>query len=97
MTDQAVTPDTLTTEGVDASEPLIDPMELDAIFAEVLDALVMNAGMDLEAPIPDEPGVEPTPLTGKIVVNADTKARLVVDTDAQACAKLARFWGLVGD
>lgn len=98
MTDQAVSPDNLATGGTTgADEPLIDPMELEAIFVEVLDALLMNAGMDVEAPIPPEPGVEATPMTGKIIINADTKALLVVDTDAQACAKLARLWGLVGD
>ncbi len=89
MTDQAVTPDATT-------GPLIDPMELEAIFVEVLDALVMNAGMDLEAPIPPEPGIEATPITGTIIVHADTEAKLVVDTDAQTCARLARFWGLIG-
>lgn len=99
MTDQAVTPDTLSPDSAapGGNEPLIDPMELEAIFLEVLDALVMNAGLDLEAPIPPEPGIEATPITGKIVVHADVEARLVVDTDAQACAKLARFWSLVGD
>ncbi len=85
MTDQAL-----------SHGPLIDPMELEAIISEVLDALVMNAGIDLEAPIPPEPGVEATPLHGKIVIHADTEALLVVDADAQACAKLARCWGLIG-
>ncbi len=89
MTDQAVTPEAPT-------GPIIDPMELEAIFVEVLDALVMNAGGNLDAPIPPEPGVDATPMTGTIVVHADTEAKLVVDTDAQTCARLARFWGLVG-
>lgn len=89
MTDQAVTPDAPT-------GPIIDPMELEAIFVEVLDALVMNAGMDLDAPIPSEPGVDATPITGTIVVHADIEAKLVVDTDTQTCARLARFWGLIG-
>lgn len=85
MSDQAV-----------SQEPLIDPMELEAIIAEVLDALVMNAGMDLDAPIPPVAGVEATAVTGKIVVHADSEARLTIDSDAQACAKLASCWGLIG-
>lgn len=75
---------------------LIDPMELEEIITEVLDALMMNAGMDLEAPVPPEPGVEATPLSGEILIHADTEARLVIDTDAQVCAVLARFWEMVG-
>lgn len=89
MTDQAVTPDAPT-------GPIIDPVELEAIVREVLDALVTNAGMDPEAPIPPEPVIDPTPMTGTILVHADREAKLIVDTDAQACAKLARCWGLVG-
>ncbi|MEM9563894.1 MAG: chemotaxis protein CheX [Actinomycetota bacterium] len=93
MTDQALTPGAVS----DHAEPLIDPMELEAIIVEVLDALVMNAGMDLDTPIPDEPGVDASPIHGTIVVHADTEAMLVIETDAQVCAKLARCWGLIGD
>lgn len=89
MTDQAVTHDA-------GTSPLIDPIELEAIFAEILDALVMNAGMDLDAPIPPEPGVDAEPLTGTIPIHAGVEAQMVVDTDAQACARLARCWGLIG-
>ena len=89
MTDQAVNLEADT-------GPLIDETELEAIVNEVLDALVVNAGMDLDSPIPPEPGVEAVPLTGSITVHADIEARLVVDTDAQAGARLARCWGLVG-
>ena len=85
MTDQAV-----------SHQPLIDPMELEAIITEVLDALVVNAGIDLETPIPPEQGIDPSPLSGQIVVHADTDARLTIDSDARACATLARCWGLIG-
>lgn len=89
MTDQAATPDAPT-------GTIIDPTELEAIVVELLDALVTNAGMDLEATIPPETGIDPTPLTGTILVHADTEAKLVIETDAQACARLARCWGLIG-
>lgn len=84
MTDQAV------------ANPLIDAQELEAILIEVLDALVMNAGMDLDAPLPPEPGIGADPIHGTIVVHAETEARLVIESDARACATLARCWGLIG-
>ncbi len=93
MTDQALNPGAVN----DGAESLVDPMELEAIVVEVLDALVINAGMDVDTPIPNEPGVDASPLHGTILVHADTRAELVIETDAQACAKLARCWGLIGD
>lgn len=84
MTEQALT------------EPLIDSEELEAIIREVLDALVVNAGMDPEGPLPPEPGVDPGPMHGIIPVEASTEARLVIECDTRVCAGLARCWGLIG-
>lgn len=78
------------------ANPLIDAEELEAIIHEVLDALVINAGGDLDAPIPPEAGVDAEPIHGTIIVHAETEARLVIESDAQACATLARCWGLIG-
>lgn len=89
MTDQAVNPGA-------GTGPLIDPTELAAIVTEILDVLVVNAGLELATPMPPEPGVEPTPLTSSIAVHADSEACLVIDTDAETGARLARCWGLVG-
>jgi hypothetical protein len=89
MSDQAVTPLT-------GQEPLIDPVELEAIVREVLDALVTNGGLDLAAPIPPEPGVDHSPLHGTILVHAQAEAMLVLESDTVACATLARCWGLIG-
>ena len=98
MTDQTVspTPDAETPGLAMASETLIDEAELEAIVTEVLDALVMNAGLDLGEPFPPEHGLEKAPIHGTIVVHADTEACLVIESDTVACAALARCWGLVG-
>ena len=89
MSDRAVTePSTAAT--------LIDPGELEAIVVEILDALVINAGMDPDVPLAPEPGIEPTPAHGRIEVHAGTEAQLVIESDMRACATMARCWSLSG-
>ena len=78
------------------ADPLIDPTELEAIVVEILDVLVINAGMDPDAPLAPEPGIEPGPLHGRIEVHAGTVAFLVIESDTRSCATLARCWGLSG-
>ncbi len=80
-----------------ATAPLLDEMELEAIVGEVLDALLFGAGLDPDAPVPPETGLDLAPLTGSIAINADAQAKLVIESDTHACATLARCWGLIGD